>query len=198
MTEPFTEPLKFEAIAPAWLGSKIHIFLEGYQPGKKTRTLSFQPMCGQFTSSRARRVPLAQALQWPDRVFDEDDPRKTRTWCAACVGHAAGAAGLLPDFVEQIALGTHDKWERRFIDLGFAIAQLIHSTDGEPLYDDVQVPVGEIRRVLADVDALAQRDRRPAGDGGMTRDQIEQVAAAGYFSGRMLPVLPSAQEEGQR
>jgi hypothetical protein len=60
-----------------------------------------------------------------------------------------------------------DKWERRFIDLGFAIAELLHNTDGEPLDDEAEIPAGEIRRVLAAVDALStsQRDRQEASDG---------------------------------
>jgi hypothetical protein len=64
------------------------------------------------------------------------------------------------------ALETHaNKWERRFVDLGFAIAQLLHNTDGEPLHDDAEIPAGEIRRVLAEVNArteIAIRESRIA------------------------------------
>lgn len=94
-----------EAVAPGWLGWKIHLYVEGYQPGPKRRGVPRStPLCGAFIHSNHRRVPLAEALKWPMRHEAPGyDPPLTRWhWCRGCVGHAVYLGGLLDEVLAML------------------------------------------------------------------------------------------------
>ncbi len=98
-----------EAIAPNAAAAKIHLYVKGYLPPgigdkrRKQRSVEVTPMCGVYARSSARRVPLAQALRWPERLPTADDTRRQRRWCAACLGHAADYMGMTGELVAAIA-----------------------------------------------------------------------------------------------
>lgn len=102
-------PLLIEAVAPGHLGLKIHLHARGYQPGRKTRSVdAAQAMCSAYISPKDHRVPLSEALQWPDRLPTALDTRPQRRWCLSCIGHAAEVLGLTGHFVTQLAAHAQD------------------------------------------------------------------------------------------
>lgn len=107
MTQPQAGPPVFEAITPRWLGWKIHIYVAGYQPGPKRRGIpEGTPLCGAFVHRGARRVPLGDALRWPERHVPTDKydpPLHQWVWCRACVGHAVYLGGLLDETIATLA-----------------------------------------------------------------------------------------------
>lgn len=110
-----------EAIPPSLLGSKIHLFHEGYQPGLKTRSTPDRNLCGQFThrAQWERRIPLAEAVAagWGTDEFTPATPDyvhvwKTWQWCRACLGHAIAVAGLLHQVTAMLVKGDEPKCQR--------------------------------------------------------------------------------------
>lgn len=105
--------MTLEAIPPSLLGSKIHLYQEGYQPGAKTRSAPDRNLCGQFTHRAQwdRRIPLAEAVElgWGREGFTPDTPEyvhvwKHWEWCRGCIGHAVFIAGMLDDTVASLAV----------------------------------------------------------------------------------------------
>lgn len=76
-------------------GTVVHLAQEGYEPGKKHRSIRDHCSLCNVGFSRQERVPLAEALKWPnpDPGSLLLPPRKW-TWCRACIGHAVTLAGL--------------------------------------------------------------------------------------------------------
>jgi hypothetical protein len=101
-----------EAIPPSWLGGKIHLYSEGYQPGNKSRRGGHTPPCGVFVhiGQWELRVPLAEAVAagWGTPAFIPPLPPTVQQgrqwhWCRACIGHALFIVGLLPDVIASLA-----------------------------------------------------------------------------------------------
>lgn len=112
--------VSLEAIPPSWLGGKIHLYKEGYQPGSKSRRGGHTPTCGVFVhiGQWQARVPLAQALAegWGTPEFNPPRPAymvnaRQWDWCRACLGHAVFIAGLLADVLDQLTAPTPAKVE---------------------------------------------------------------------------------------
>lgn len=102
-----------EAIPPSPMGSKIHLFQQGYRPGNKHRRGGdHTPPCGVFVHIRQweMRVPLAQAVRegWGNGTFQPAlppyvSPGKPWAWCRSCIGHALFIVGTLTTVVAQLA-----------------------------------------------------------------------------------------------
>lgn len=90
-----------KAIRPAGWGTVVHLPLDGYQPSNKPRPDTMDSMCGAYTKARPY-MELADAARWVGAESTPDDPRPEWRWCRACVGHAAGAAGVLDSVVAEI------------------------------------------------------------------------------------------------
>lgn len=110
--------MTLEAIPPTLLGSKIHLFSAGYQPGPKKRRDPDRNMCGQFTSlvQWERRIPLAEAvaLGWGTEGFTPATPDyvhvwKHWAWCRGCIGHAAAETGLLAQVIAMLVKCDNEK-----------------------------------------------------------------------------------------
>lgn len=105
MTEIFAVPL-----SP--FGHFAHLYLPGYQPGKKARSSGVHhPLCGSQNApiDIDQVVPLALALQnWsnPDKATELRGPMAWE-WCRSCVGHAAAVAGLQRSVLHQVTAATY-------------------------------------------------------------------------------------------
>ncbi len=95
------------AVAPSWMASKIHLYAEGYLPGRKARESRYRlPLCGaQRIGDDAVMVPIAQALAelWTNRRPGPQDPRPQWSWCRNCIGHALDLAGLTRVALDHLA-----------------------------------------------------------------------------------------------
>lgn len=85
-------------------GTVVHLAQVGYQPGKKRRSIRDDGSLCNVLVSRQDRVPLADALRWPN----PDDGSAVRpglpwSWCRSCIGHAAAIAGLSSAVLSQVA-----------------------------------------------------------------------------------------------
>jgi hypothetical protein len=90
--------LAISAVRPSGNSAAIHLYVPGYQPGKKPRRPAEVPMCNGTCSVRPEDlVPLAEALSWTDPHGPCDHCSARRAdwhWCHVCLGHAVAAAGL--------------------------------------------------------------------------------------------------------
>lgn len=99
------------AVRPTPLGTTAHLYVPGYQPGKKARSSGDRsPLCGSQSLSVVRGdvVLLAEALQsWPnpDRVTELRGPVAWE-WCKACIGHAVALAGQQRSVLHQVVTAT--------------------------------------------------------------------------------------------
>ncbi len=100
------------AVRPGPLGATAHLYVPGYQPGRKRRRPGNRsPLCGSqnATVNPADAVPLGQALQnWrnPDQSTELRQPMEWE-WCKACIGHAVALAGLQRSVLVQVAAATY-------------------------------------------------------------------------------------------
>jgi hypothetical protein len=98
---------KLFAVRPTGIGTVIHIYSPGYQPGKKPRRPAEVPMCNGTCSVNERDlVPLADALHWadPHEACEHCDAhRPDWHWCRGCLGHALDASGLANATARAIA-----------------------------------------------------------------------------------------------
>lgn len=81
-------------------GRIVHLYVAGYQPGPKTRSLDETTMCGATANETTPppvgpsptgrvHVPLAKAMQSEAFAAAKPaDPRPSWMWCANCLGHA--------------------------------------------------------------------------------------------------------------
>lgn len=102
------------AVSPRGDAWRIHLYVEGYQPRAapwrrpKKRGID-TPLCGAYVASfdTARKVPLKEALRWPDGPRYPDDPGPPRRWCPSCLGHAADLLGLANNLARTLAWEDH-------------------------------------------------------------------------------------------
>ena len=94
--------------------STIHLYLEGYRPGRKPRNYE-TALCGspaglvwgrdQNPTGR-KHIPFNLALRLEAEVALADDPRPYpahRRWCPLCVGRAVAHYDFLPHTLDEIA-----------------------------------------------------------------------------------------------
>ena len=109
MPPPDVGPL--EAVAPSHMGSKVHLYADGYQPGKKRRSSATMALCSSYISPQDQRAPFLEALHWPQRVPTAEDNRPQRRWCLSCIGHAAAILGITDHMISVLAAATLPKPE---------------------------------------------------------------------------------------
>lgn len=98
------------AIAPRHTAEVIHLYVEGYLPRgrqlvrQKRRSVD-KPLCPAYVPgiAQARKVPLKEALRWPEHVPTAEDMRPRRRWCPSCLGHAADLLGLADNLARALA-----------------------------------------------------------------------------------------------
>ena len=107
MTSPHIEPPVLPVAVYPPRGQVVHLFLDGYRPGAKSRSLSQASMCGAYVGHTTPppvgpkptgrvHVPLDEAVGI--EAFDQPkpfDPRPQWRWCAVCLGRAAEHYGLI-------------------------------------------------------------------------------------------------------
>jgi hypothetical protein len=90
--------INISAVRPRGTSTAIHLYVPGYQPGKKARRPPEVSMCNGTTSvNEVDLVPLADALRWadPHEACEHCDAHQPDWhWCHVCLGHAAAASGL--------------------------------------------------------------------------------------------------------
>lgn len=95
------------AVPPSPLGATAHLYMPGYQPGKKRRPAADRaPMCGSSYSVNPNQVTLlAAALQdWPnpDGGADLRGPFAW-SWCKPCIGHVVTVYGMQLEVMTAVA-----------------------------------------------------------------------------------------------
>lgn len=98
------------AVRPSGTQTKIHLYIEGFQTGRRPRRPPDVGLCnGTGSVLRNERVPLGDALEWtkPHGPCDHcHSPRPDWQWCHVCLGRAIGVAGLADELVKMIASRT--------------------------------------------------------------------------------------------
>lgn len=90
-TQPALDLAKLRACRPSGLAALIHLYLPGYLPSRRERSLGDAPMCGSFlhlpkdpATGELDLSPLDQALAWPSEHRRGCSPMR---WCSKCIGH---------------------------------------------------------------------------------------------------------------
>jgi len=83
-------------------GQILHLYLRGYQPGAKRRSIRDNASLCNVSVGRCTLVPFADSLGMKP---SDTDPCPRWTWCRTCIGHAVDLASLSTEVLTWIATG---------------------------------------------------------------------------------------------